>query len=39
MTGDSTGGYLVIDGSSVAICGDDDDWSNGSRIKFYANNS
>lgn len=39
MTGDSTGGYLVIDGSSVALYGDDDDWSNGSRIKFYAKNS
>lgn len=39
MTGDSNGGYLVIDGSSVAIYGDDGDWSNGSRIKFYANNS
>ena len=39
MTGDSTGGYLVIDGSSVALYGDDDDWSNGSRIKFYASNS
>ena len=39
MTGDSTGGYLVIDGSSVALYGDDDDWSNGSRIKFYAQNS
>lgn len=38
MTGDSTGGYLVIDGSSVALYGDDD-WSNGSRIKFYASNS
>lgn len=39
MTGDSTGGYLVIDGSSVALYGDDDDWSDGSRIKFYASNS
>ena len=39
MTGDSTGGFLVIDGSSVALYGDDDDWSNGSRIKFYAKNS
>lgn len=39
MTGDSTGGYLVIDGSSVALYGDDNDWSNGSRIKFYASNS
>lgn len=39
MTGDSTGGYLVIDGSSVALYGDDDDWSDGSRIKFYAKNS
>ena len=39
MTGDSTGGYLVIDGSSVAIYGDNDDWSDGSRIKFYASNS
>ena len=39
MTGDSTGGYLVIDGSSVALYGDDDDWSYGSRIKFYASNS
>lgn len=39
MTGDSTGGYLVIDGSSVALYGDDGDWSNGSRIKFYAKNS
>lgn len=39
MTGDSTGGYLVIDGSSVAIYGDDDNWSDGSRIKFYASNS
>lgn len=39
MTGDSTGGYLVIDGSSVALYGDDDNWSNGSRIKFYAKNS
>ena len=39
MTGDSTGGYLVIDGSSVALYGDDDNWSNGSRIKFYASNS
>lgn len=36
MTGDSTGGFLVIDGSSVALYGDDDDWSDGSRIKFYA---
>ena len=39
MTGDSTGGFLVIDGSSVALYGDDDDWSDGSRIKFYAKNS
>lgn len=39
MTGDSTGGYLVIDGSSVALYGDDGDWSDGSRIKFYASNS
>ena len=39
MTGDSTGGFLVIDGSSVSIYGDDDDWSDGSRIKFYASNS
>lgn len=39
MTGDSTGGYLVIDGSSVALYGNDDDWSDGSRIKFYASNS
>lgn len=39
MTGDSTGGYLVIDGSSVALYGDDDNWSDGSRIKFYASNS
>ena len=39
MTGDSTGGFLVIDGSSVSIYGDDDDWSDGSRIKFYAKNS
>ena len=39
MTGDSTGGFLVIDGSSVALYGDDDDWSDGSRIKFYASNS
>lgn len=39
MTGDSTGGYLVIDGSSVALYGDDDNWSSGSRIKFYAKNS
>lgn len=39
MTGDSTGGFLVIDGSSVSIYGDDDSWSDGSRIKFYASNS
>lgn len=39
MTGNSTGGQLVIDGSSVGIYGDDDDWSDGSRIKFYAQNS
>lgn len=39
MTGDSTGGFLVIDGSSVALYGNDDDWSYGSRIKFYASNS
>ena len=39
MTGDSTGGYLVIDGSSVSLYGDDDNWSDGSRIKFYASNS
>lgn len=39
MTGDSTGGFLVIDGSSVSIYGDDGDWSDGSRIKFYAKNS
>lgn len=39
MTGDSTGGFLVIDGSSVALYGDDGDWSDGSRIKFYAKNS
>lgn len=39
MTGDSTGGFLVIDGSSVALYGNDDDWSDGSRIKFYASNS
>lgn len=39
ITGDSTGGYLVIDGSSVALYGDDDSWSDGSRIKFYASNS
>lgn len=39
MTGDSIGGFLVIDGSSVSIYGDDDDWSDGSRIKFYAKNS
>ena len=39
MTGESTGGFLVIDGSSVSIYGNDDDWSNGSRIKFYASNS
>lgn len=39
MTGDSNGGYLVIDGSSVSIYGDDGDWSDGSRIKFYAKNS
>lgn len=39
MTGDSTGGFLVIDGSSVALYGNDNDWSNGSRIKFYVSNS
>lgn len=39
MTGDSIGGFLVIDGSSVALYGNDDDWSDGSRIKFYASNS
>lgn len=39
MTGDSTGGFLVIDGSSVSLYGDDDNWSDGSRIKFYAKNS
>lgn len=39
MTGDSTGGYLAIDGSSVALYGDDDSWSDGSRIRFYASNS
>lgn len=39
ITGNSTGGYLAIDGSSVALYGDDDDWSYGSRIKFYASNS
>lgn len=39
MTGESTGGYVAIDGSSIGIYGNDDDWSDGSRIRFYASDS
>jgi hypothetical protein len=38
MTGDSSGGKLAIDGSSIGLYGNDNDWSYGSRIKFYATN-
>lgn len=36
IVGELNEGYLVIDGSSIALYGDDNDWSDGSRIKFYA---
>lgn len=39
ITGDSTGGSSAIDGSSIGIYGNDNDWSSGSRVRFYANNS
>ena len=39
MTGESIGGSVAIDGSSIGVYGDDDDWSNGSRIRFYASDS
>nr|DAH37631.1 MAG TPA: hypothetical protein [Caudoviricetes sp.] len=36
MTGESDGGCVVIDGTSMGVYGDDGDWSDGSRIRFYA---